>query len=64
MTTESQKAATRRYKQKNIRRIALEMQNAEYILVKGHADSSGETVSGYIKAAMRDRMRREDAGDV
>jgi hypothetical protein len=64
MPNESQIAATRRYKERHIRRVALEMQKEEYERLKNHADAKRETVSGYLKVAMRERMRKEDEGDV
>ena len=64
MPNESQIAATRRYKERHIRRVALEMQKEEYERLKDHADAQRETVSGYLKAAMRERMRKEDEGNV
>lgn len=63
-TTESQKKATAKYKKANIRRVALEMQKSEYDLLKTHADAQKKTVNGYLKEAMREKMRKEDAQDV
>lgn len=60
MPNENQIAATRRYKERHIRRVALEMQKEEYERLKKHADAQRETVSGYLKVAMRERMKKED----
>lgn len=51
--------AANRYKEKNIKRVPLDMQIAEYEELKAAADANGEKVNAYIKAAIRQRMDRE-----
>lgn len=45
-----------RYNAKNIKRIPLDVQITEYERIKAAAKAAGETVNGYIKAAIRERM--------
>ena len=58
--TEAQKKATTKYKEKNIKRIPLDVQKEKYDEVKAAADRAGETVNGYIKRAIDERMEREN----
>lgn len=57
--TEAQRKATTKYKEKNIKRIPLDVQKEKYDEVKAAADRAGETVNGYIKRAIDERMERE-----
>ena len=54
--TESTKEAAIKYKKKNIKRVPLDMQIEEYERIREHADRIGESVNGYIKIAIRQRM--------
>lgn len=58
--TEATKKAAEQYKKKNIKRIPFDVQNEEYDKIKAHADLMGESVNGYIKAAIRMRMEQEN----
>ena len=58
--TEAQKKATTKYKEKNIKRIPLDVQKEKYDEIKAAADRAGETVNGYIKRAIDERMEREN----
>jgi predicted HicB family RNase H-like nuclease len=57
--TESQKQATVKYKEKNIKRIPLDVQKEKYEEIKAAADAAGEKVNTYIKKAIDERMERE-----
>lgn len=57
--TEAQKRATAKYKEKNLKRIPLDVQKEKYEEIKAAADKAGETVNGYIKKAVDDRMEKE-----
>jgi len=59
--TESQKRANEKYIAANYTRIYIKYKNAYVEKVKAHADRQGESVSHYIKEALDDRMKREDA---
>lgn len=54
--------ASKRYKEKNIKRVPLDMQISDYNLLKAAADACGEKVNEYIKKAIRQRMEREGVG--
>ena len=47
------------YKAKNIKRVPLDLQLTEYLEIKAAAEASGESVNGFIKTAIRQRMERE-----
>jgi len=58
-TTESQKQAHYRYEKKAIKRIPLDVQKEKYEEIKAAAEAAGETVNGYIKAAIDQRIERD-----
>lgn len=55
---ESSYKAANAYKKQNIKRVPLDMQNADYEQLKAAADACGEKVNEYIKNAIRERMER------
>lgn len=54
---------TLQYAREKLKRIPLDVQKNDYEKVKAAADRQGETVSGYIKRAVAERMRRDGLGD-
>lgn len=52
--------ASKKYREKNIKRVPLDMQISEYELLKSYAEASGEKVNQYIKIAIKQRMEREN----
>lgn len=58
-------AASVKYKAEKIKRVPLDVQLAFYDEIKAAADQAGESVNGYIKEAIRQRMERDGlpAGD-
>ena len=61
--TDAQRQATAKYKEKNIKRIPLDVQKEKYEEIKAAAEAAGEKINTYIKKAIDDRMER-DAGMV
>lgn len=57
--TQKQKESMYRYRDKNIKRIPLDVQKEKYNEIKAAATAAGESVNGYIKKAVDDRMERE-----
>lgn len=57
--TEAQKVASEKYKEKNIKRIPLDVQKTKYEEIKAAADKAGKTVNGYIKEAIEEKMQRD-----
>lgn len=57
--TEASKKADMKYKKAHIKRIPLDVQREKYEEIKSAADRAGETVNGYIKKAIDERMQRE-----
>lgn len=56
--TPQKKAYDRKYREKNLKRVPLDVQNGEYTNLKAAADSAGMKVNEYIKAAIREKMSR------
>lgn len=59
--TESQKKANTKYREKSIKRVPLDVQKEKYEEIKTAATAAGESVNGYIKKAVDQRMERETA---
>lgn len=57
--TEARKRAIMKYRKTHIKRVSLDMQNTMYEEIKAAAENAGESVNGYIKKAIRDRMYHE-----
>lgn len=47
------------YTKKNLKRIPLNVHKDKYEEIKAAAEASGESVNGYIKKAIDERMERE-----
>jgi hypothetical protein len=54
--TDARKRANIKYAKKNLKRIPLDVQLAEYDRIKAAADAVGEPVNTYIKTAIARRM--------
>ena len=61
--TDAQRQATAKYKEKNIKRIPLDVQKEKYEEIKAAPEAAGEKINTYIKKAIDERMER-DAGMV
>lgn len=48
------------YAKKNLKRIPLDVPLDMYDQIKEHSEACGESVNGYIKAAITERMKNED----
>lgn len=57
--TDAQKQARYNYAKKSLKRIPLDVQKEKYEEIKAAADKTGESVNGYIKKAIDERMERE-----
>lgn len=57
--TDAQRQATAKYKEKNIKRIPLDVQKEKYEEIKAAAEAVGEKVNTYIKKAIDERMERD-----
>ncbi len=49
--------SSKKYKEKNIKRVPLDMQIDMYEKLKQAAETNGETVNGFIKKAIAERLR-------
>ena len=56
--TEGQKKSMYNYAKKNLKRIPLDVQKEKYEEIKSAAETAGESVNGYIKKAIDERMER------
>ena len=57
--SESQKQARYNYAKKSLKRVTLDVQKEKYEEIKAAATAAGESVNGYIKKAVDQRMERE-----
>ena len=57
---ESRKKASIEYAKRSLKRIPLDVQKEKYDEIKAAADKAGETVNGYIKKAIEQRMENEN----
>lgn len=55
---ENKKKYTMEYKRKNMKRIPLDVQKNDYEEIKQAAEAVGETVNGFIKTAINERLAR------
>ena len=58
-STEAQKRASMKYTAKTYRRIPLDVRKEYYEVIAKAAEAAGESVNGYIKRAIEERIRRE-----
>ena len=56
--TEQRKDYLYNYQKEKLKRIPLEVKKEKYEEIKAAADAVGETVNGYIKKAIDERMER------
>lgn len=54
--SEERKQYLLKYQKEKVRRVALGLSHAEYDRLKAAADLAGESVSGFIKTAISDRI--------
>ena len=59
--SENKTAYNMNYAKTKLKRIPLDVQKEKYEEIKTAADSAGETVNGYIKRAIDERMERDNA---
>lgn len=55
--------ASKKYKEKSIKRIPLDVQVELYQELRSAAEMKSESVNGYIKTAIRQRLERDGAED-
>lgn len=56
--SEQRKESMYKYAKNNLKRIPLDVQKEKYEEIKAAATAAGETVNGYIKKAIDERMER------
>lgn len=61
---EKKKAYNKEYIKKYYKRIPLDVQFTEFITIKNHADSTGESVNGFIKRSIREQIKRDNDPDI
>lgn len=54
--TEAQKRATAKYKEKEYKRIPLDVKISEYENIKKYCDEHGEKINGFIRRVVRDAI--------
>lgn len=60
--SKSHMRATAKYKEKFYKRVPLEVRKELYSAVKTAAEAKGETVNGWIKTAIKERLERDGDG--
>ena len=58
-STEAQKNASIKYAKNHLKRVPLDMQLTDYKTLKTAADGVGQTVNGFIKQAIAEKLERE-----
>ena len=58
--SDKRKESRYNYAKKNLKRIPLDVQKEKYEEIKAAAESAGESVNGYIKKAVDERMERDN----
>ena len=61
--SESSKKAVLKYKKTHYKRIALEMKTEEHEKLKNAASRTGESINGYVRESIRQRIQRESPED-
>jgi hypothetical protein len=61
--TDAQKQSRYDYAKKNLKRIPLDVQKEKYEEIKAASEKVGESVNGYIKKAIDERMERDTEKD-
>ena len=56
--TPRKKAYDKAYREKNLKRVPLDLFKRDYDALKSVANSTGMGVNGFIKAAIREKMER------
>lgn len=56
MASKSQQEAVARYKAKAYKRIPLDVRNEEYKAIKEYADRTGESVNGFIRRIIKEKI--------
>ena len=54
--TEAQKRATAKYKEKEYKRIPLDVKISEYENIKKYCDEHGEKINGFIRRVVREAI--------
>lgn len=57
--SDKRKESMYNYAKKNLKRIPLDVPKEKYDVIKAAATAAGESVNGYIKKAVDERMKRE-----
>lgn len=57
-TSEAQVRATMKYKAKAYKRIPLDMKIEEYEALKEYADSTGESINGFIRRIIKENIKK------
>lgn len=60
--SEQRKESMYKYAKEKLKRIPLDVQKAKYDEIKVAADKAGESVNGYIKKAIDEKMDRDSYG--
>lgn len=62
--TDERKKYLNNYDKENYKRIPLNLRPDEYQELKRAADAAGESINGYIKKAIKEKIRGRDSSDI
>ena len=60
--SDAQKRAVYKYAKTHLKRVPLDVTKEKYDAIKAAADANGESVNGFIKAAIDERLDRLNVG--
>ena len=60
--TEARKAANARYEAETVERISLVLPKGKKAIIKNHVAARGESVNGFINAAVDEKLERDKGG--
>ncbi len=58
--SEKRKASMYKYAKENLKRIPLDVTKDKYQEIKAASERAGESVNGYIKKAIDDRLKKDN----
>ena len=61
--TEAQKESARKWDSNNLDRLSIALPKGSREAIKAAADRAGQSINGYIKQAVDERMERDEAKD-
>ena len=58
--SEAQKRADAKYRKSKVKRVPLDLLIADYEVIKGYANDTGQSVNGLIKKALHNELKKDN----